>query len=191
MSYAEVPVRTVGGRLALDFLNTADWSQDGAVIHEKLGCEKDVRRWTDALNITQFVDDGRACDLAALRDLRAELRELFLSAVVGRAPNAVAIQQINDLLALTANTSWMVRVANQPWLAVESSLLDLILTSTKAILSDPREIGRVGMCAGPECGWFFLDESRNRQRKWCMMETCGNRAKARRYYAARTDQPEP
>lgn len=37
-------------------------------------------------------------------------------------------------------------------------------------------------CEGPECGWFFLDESRNRRRRWCSMESCGNRAKARRFY---------
>jgi predicted RNA-binding Zn ribbon-like protein len=37
-------------------------------------------------------------------------------------------------------------------------------------------------CEGAQCGWFFLDESRNRRRRWCSMESCGNRAKARRFY---------
>ena len=32
------------------------------------------------------------------------------------------------------------------------------------------------------CGWLFLDTSRNGSRRWCDMSTCGNRAKARRYY---------
>jgi len=30
------------------------------------------------------------------------------------------------------------------------------------------------------CGWLFLDRSRARSRRWCVMEDCGARAKARR-----------
>ena len=33
------------------------------------------------------------------------------------------------------------------------------------------------------CGWVFLDETKNRRRRWCSMKDCGNRAKARRHYA--------
>jgi predicted RNA-binding Zn ribbon-like protein len=29
---------------------------------------------------------------------------------------------------------------------------------------------------------MFLDLSRNHSRRWCDMTSCGNRAKARRYY---------
>ncbi|MCL4825828.1 MAG: CGNR zinc finger domain-containing protein [Caldilinea sp.] len=32
------------------------------------------------------------------------------------------------------------------------------------------------------CGWLFFDASRNRSRRWCSMEDCGNRAKARLHY---------
>jgi len=35
------------------------------------------------------------------------------------------------------------------------------------------------------CGWLFLDETRNRSRRWCSMKDCGNRAKARRHYRRR------
>ncbi|HXO42658.1 MAG TPA: CGNR zinc finger domain-containing protein, partial [Thermoanaerobaculia bacterium] len=41
---------------------------------------------------------------------------------------------------------------------------------------------RVRECAGSDCTWLFLDRSRNRSRRWCAMQTCGNRAKARRHY---------
>ncbi|MGH7701051.1 MAG: CGNR zinc finger domain-containing protein [Gemmatimonadales bacterium] len=37
----------------------------------------------------------------------------------------------------------------------------------------------------PSCGWFFLDASKNRSRRWCSMATCGSSAKARRYYRRR------
>jgi len=38
-------------------------------------------------------------------------------------------------------------------------------------------------CANPDCGWLFIDRSRRRNRRWCDMNECGSRAKARRYYA--------
>lgn len=44
-----------------------------------------------------------------------------------------------------------------------------------AILSKVRE------CAAEDCGWMFLDKSRNQSRRWCNMASCGNRAKAARY----------
>jgi len=43
-------------------------------------------------------------------------------------------------------------------------------------------LGRVRECDGAACTWLFLDQSRNRSRRWCSMESCGNRAKARRHY---------
>ena len=191
MSYADTPVRPVGGRLVLDFFNTADWSDDGEVIDEKLASLDDVTRWIDALGISAAVTDGRAHDLGALRSLRAELRALFLSAVKGSTPDRQVIDQVNDLLASTTQSSQLIRFTEKPWLVIESRLIDIILTSAKAVLSDPREIRRVSMCAGSDCGWLYIDESRNQKRKWCMMQTCGNRAKARRFYANKTSETAP
>ena len=39
---------------------------------------------------------------------------------------------------------------------------------------------RVRICG--HCGWLFLDLSKNHSRRWCSMEDCGNRAKAKRHY---------
>ncbi|CAN5639063.1 CGNR zinc finger domain-containing protein [soil metagenome] len=43
------------------------------------------------------------------------------------------------------------------------------------------DLSRLRICAADDCGWVFLDETRNRSRKWCDMNTCGNRAKVARY----------
>ena len=42
---------------------------------------------------------------------------------------------------------------------------------------------RIRPCAASDCQHFLIDESRANSRKWHSMETCGNRAKARRHYA--------
>ena len=39
--------------------------------------------------------------------------------------------------------------------------------------------------ACPNCGWLFLDRSRNSSRLWCDMTVCGNRHKAKRHYRRR------
>lgn len=41
---------------------------------------------------------------------------------------------------------------------------------------------RVRKCANPECLLWFLDVSKNGSRRWCSMETCGNRAKVGRFH---------
>jgi predicted RNA-binding Zn ribbon-like protein len=51
-----------------------------------------------------------------------------------------------------------------------------------SLFCSPRA-ARIGVCDGGNCGWLFLDESRGKQRRWCDMNDCGSRAKARRYYA--------
>lgn len=46
-------------------------------------------------------------------------------------------------------------------------------------LSSLRE--RLKICRNPECGWLFLDRTRNQNRVWCDMSFCGNRAKVSRH----------
>lgn len=46
---------------------------------------------------------------------------------------------------------------------------------------------RLRACDGDGCGWLFIDESRNRSRRWCDMSDCGNRAKVRRYRTRHAD----
>jgi len=39
---------------------------------------------------------------------------------------------------------------------------------------------RLRVCGGENCGWAYVDRSRNGLRRWCEMETCGTTAKNRR-----------
>jgi len=41
---------------------------------------------------------------------------------------------------------------------------------------------RICRCQNPGCVLWFFDTTRNGTRRWCSMEVCGNRAKARRHY---------
>jgi predicted RNA-binding Zn ribbon-like protein len=46
--------------------------------------------------------------------------------------------------------------------------------------------GRLRPCANDECQLFLLDRSRPGKARWCSMEVCGNRMKARRHYSRTT-----
>jgi predicted RNA-binding Zn ribbon-like protein len=59
------------------------------------------------------------------------------------------------------------------------------LHGIRLVLSPPPQPAR--SCDG--CGWYFLDTSRGRRRRWCSMKTCGNQAKVARFRASHPDRP--
>lgn len=164
-------MRPVGGRLILDFVNTADWTASGAIAHEKIEDPDDLAIWLRALGL------GEARPPASLPDL-IRARFLFRQALTtGRISG--------DLGALLTRSHAPCAVAAGELhrQAARRPLLDLLTVSFLSLGADTRETARLKICPGHECGWLFIDETRNARRKWCAMETCGNRAKASRHYA--------
>jgi predicted RNA-binding Zn ribbon-like protein len=70
------------------------------------------------------------------------------------------------------------------WPAEKPDLRQILwpVIQSAADLVTSTDISRVRECGAPDCNWLFLDRSRGGRRRWCDMSTCGNRAKARRYY---------
>lgn len=65
--------------------------------------------------------------------------------------------------------------------ALDRMLWPVIQTALDLLTSG--DLDRVGECADDRgCGYLFIDTSRNHSRRWCSMESCGNRAKAMRHY---------
>ena len=71
---------------------------------------------------------------------------------------------------------WKAEEAERP----EQMLWPIALSAAELLTSDRLRLVR--QCAADDCAWLFLDESRNRSRRWCDMSVCGNRQKARRHY---------
>ena len=176
MSYsAGHPVRPIAGRLALDFVNTADWRDGDRVAHEKIVTLDDVAYWMRALHLP----DLRLPDsVGEILEFRRALRRIF----TGSAGKAHDVNILNRRLAGLSEAVLIAGEGGGGALAGALPLLDILAISSVSILGDLRERERIKRCPGENCGWLFLDETRNGRRKWCMMETCGNRAKARRNY---------
>jgi predicted RNA-binding Zn ribbon-like protein len=176
MGYADGhPVRMIGGRIALDFLNTADWTAAGEICHETLAALADLRVWSDALGLP---DTRLPSDIAEAHHLRRTLRARF---VMGGQHQDGPMPDIGRV-TLDSNEALVNLRAR--------AILEIVTLSALSILADPQELARVKLCPGHDCGWLFLDETRNSRRTWCMMETCGNRAKATRHYARRTKRAD-
>ena len=66
----------------------------------------------------------------------------------------------------------------------------LAVVATDAVdLLDRRRSHTVKVCESPTCAAVFLDTSRGRNRRWCSMNTCGNRAKKSNMKARRDASP--
>ena len=169
------PLRLDGGRLILDFLNTADWSETGDVVHEKLECLEDVRLWMKAVGLSGY---GSPETVKELTQFRSDLRPAFLTG----QRTLLATHVINSTIKEISGDVLSQSISGAKQSYPPASLVEMIALSAASILSDVREKNRLRICPGARCGWLFLDETKNARRKWCSMEACGNREKARRNY---------
>jgi predicted RNA-binding Zn ribbon-like protein len=58
------------------------------------------------------------------------------------------------------------------------TLLPVIKSAYELLISDSST--RIKECSN--CGWLYLDQSKNNSRIWCNMKTCGNTMKTKKYY---------
>lgn len=177
----------VGGHLALDFCNTAGE-------HLSQQPEELWRDWESFLRWATQVDlVGSVSYFGLLRHPEPFGEIIQLREVVYRVGLAVArgrpiSKRDVDFIRERANAPRpKVEFSNngmhwRPALLHVSRELCAVLAGEALGLFCSSKAARVGVCEGGNCGWLFLDESRGKRRRWCDMNDCGSRAKARRYY---------
>ena len=187
--------------VCLEFANTADWHSSDRP-QETLHTYEDLLGWAVAhAVIPPALADAlrrrseREPQVAVKVHQRAiALREAVYRIFVARIAAAIPAQEDAALLNSELQRAFpQYRLdlgADGPaWhLATERAELDLPLwpiaqSAAELVLSETLR-DRVGQCADPAgCGWLFLDLSKNRSRRWCSIQDCGNRAKQRRLQA--------
>lgn len=191
-----------GGALCLDFVNT--WGDRARPEGDKLkgfdalvafavqaGLLDEARRRTLAARAKE--EPGLAAEaFAEAVRLRESLYALFAGTARGRELPARDLETLNRVLSealahlriaaqATPLTPFTWRFEPVAPVATATAPLWPIARSAADLLVSP-ELARVTQCDGSNCTWLFLDQSRTRNRRWCSMESCGNRAKARRHY---------
>ena len=191
-------LKLLGGRLSLDFVNTADWHASDHPV-EFLTSYSDLVAWSQHVGILTDHQAQRLLKEAARRPvdasavleraitLREAIYRIFWAISRGRPPQAADLATFNVELSGALAQSRIVSTAEGftwDWADAEDTLDWMLwpVAHDAAGLLTSEELDRVGQCADDRCGWLFLDTSRNRSRRWCSMEDCGNRAKARRHY---------
>ncbi len=182
MSYQNHPVRLVGGRICLDFLNTANWTSDGAIADERLACAQDLVAWCTATGLQGLALPGEERLQKDVLEFRKTLRTIVIAVIHGNQPATPDVEDFNRTITRTETYQLMKPALHGLAFGSQTTFSKAIGLLAVSLLGDNHEINRVKMCPSDNCGWLFLDESKNRRRQWCAMDLCGNRAKARRHY---------
>jgi len=190
-------------QLALDFTNTTPYHVNLSEDH--LRTYADLLSWS--LDAGSLSDDDvhRLLDIATDRPGEAEavlqkairvreaLYEILSDIAAEQTPKTGDLDTFNDALSEAMAHMRIVATGNGfgwSWVGgednLERMLWPVVWSAAELLMSD--DLKYLRECGGHDCDWLFLDTSRNHSRRWCSMDTCGNRAKARRHYRrARSD----
>ena len=196
----------ISGRLCLDFANTVS-SRTGVPRREYLPTYGELVAWARHVDI--LADDEASvllCSAARHPDLATAVleRAIALRETICRVFAAIAQDRECEETDLTAlNAALHPALARLEVRSLAGGFewtwgwgeddLDWILwpvARSAADLLTSEDVGRVGQCAREGCDWLFVDGSKNRSRRWCMMEVCGSRVKAGRYYRRKKEEAE-
>ena len=192
------------GAPALDFVNTVV-SRRGTP-NDLFSDYAGLLNWAEQAGLVSpeqratLAKKAKAAPSAASRILcrATELREILFRVISG----IVADQPI-DPPTLSGLNRWYQEAAARRHLVQDGTSLKLnfgenmdcmlwrVVDSAVSILASPDLGSRLRICAGRTCAWTFLDFSRKRNRRWCDMSVCGNRAKVQRHYQRSHTRGQP
>jgi predicted RNA-binding Zn ribbon-like protein len=193
----------IGGRLCLDFLNSVGArriSQFGEITirDETLNDYLDLLAWgrharaltkaeveTLAHESRRQQKEAAAVFHRAIR-LREALYSICKAKLSHKQPRETDLLVLNEELRLARDAEQLVFEKtgfdwqwSTPDSALDRVLLPIARSAAELLTQD--DLSRLRQCGGDDCGWIFLDTSRNRGRRWCDMRDCGNVAKVRRF----------
>ena len=125
--------------------------------------------------------DASEQQLAAARELREAIFAIFAAITEDRAPDDRDLRALNRVYQQAMAHGAAIHdgeeftwgwedereALDRPLWPLAKSAVDLLLTG---------DLRRLRKCAADDCGWLFYDTSRNQSRRWCSMQSCGNRA---------------
>jgi predicted RNA-binding Zn ribbon-like protein len=119
------------------------------------------------------------------RTLRERLHDTFAATSAGRMPGAPTLDALAAELSRWYSHGRLVPDSDRlQWVyagldELERPLWEIARAAARVVTSP--SVMRVRACAAADCGWWFLDDTKNHSRRWCDMKICGNRDKVRRF----------
>jgi predicted RNA-binding Zn ribbon-like protein len=173
---------------ALDLANSA-MSLPGGLSIDLLGTPARAGQWLAGHGLAPADAGLQEICAARMRSLREHVRALFASHLGGHPAPAAALTAVNDALTRVPTASplsWdpthgLHRTAPHPTDQIVDHALGLLAADTADLLTGP-DAERLTACGSAPCSRYLL---RTGRRHWCSVR-CGDRARAARAYARRT-----
>lgn len=175
----------LAGNLGLDLCNTIAGRFDPAP-RDRLAAPDGFQAWAAARGLPAG-DRPDEAGLAAIRRLRDALHRLG-DARAGDAPLPADAVAVLDAAWTEAQAAKRVVLEGGRVTVIDETRADWRRLYHRIVEDAVRLFGgdgldRLKLCAGENCGWLFLDHSKNRSRRWCTMADCGTLTKVRRFRA--------
>ncbi|QOV33446.1 CGNR zinc finger domain-containing protein [Streptomyces ferrugineus] len=180
--HARFPEFRLGKVLATSFTATLTERRGDAV--ERIPTPQRLVDWLAVNGLA--VDSCTTAQLELARELRESIHAALTAAAIQDPLPASAVQVINDRSTQGRAAAILTPENNRQWRLSSTSCvedaLSVIAADSISIIAGERD-GRLALCASPTCRAAFFDTSQSRTRKWCDMNTCGNRQKKARFNA--------
>lgn len=179
---SEFPDFRLGVVLATSFTGTLSERHGEAV--ERIPTPRRLVDWLSiyGLDVLSCTPD----QLGLARELRESIHAAATASALQAPLPACAVRILNDRSRQGRATARLTPEGKHRWQLQPASALEdalgVIAADAIAVIAGERD-GRLALCASPTCRAAFFDTSRSRTRRWCDMNTCGNRQKKRRFHA--------
>lgn len=179
---AGFPDFRLGTVLATSFTATLTERRGDAV--ERIPTPQRLVDWLAVYGLA--VDSCTTAQLDLARELRESIHAAATAAATQEALPASAVQVINDRSAQGRAAAVLTPEGERRWQLGSASrvedALSVIAADAISIIAGERD-GKLALCASQSCRAAFFDASQSRTRRWCDMNTCGNRQKKARFHA--------
>jgi predicted RNA-binding Zn ribbon-like protein len=169
-----------GGHAALDLAATLAGRLKPQHM-ELLATPTDLDRWLVAAGLAAGKPRSTDRDVKLAR----ELRETIYALAIGRGSDADRIR-LNAVAAAGAAPPQLDASGKLVRSGTAAQLLSSLAQQAVELFGGPNFV-RVRQCEGNGCARLFVDLSRSGARRWCSMESCGNRAKAKTFRGRRDE----
>ncbi|MDG9728559.1 MULTISPECIES: CGNR zinc finger domain-containing protein [unclassified Streptomyces] len=188
--HGEVPDFRLGNVLATSFTATLTERRGDAV--ERIPTPRRLVDWLAVNGLA--VESCTPAQLDLARALRESIHAAATAAAIQEPLPASAVQVINDRSVQGRAAAVLTPEGNREWrlgsAARVEDALSVIAADAISVIAGERD-GKLALCASPTCQAAFFDTSQSRTRKWCEMNTCGNRQKKARFNAKQRSTPRP
>ncbi|MET7943198.1 CGNR zinc finger domain-containing protein [Streptomyces sp. NPDC005302] len=182
------PEFRLGSVLATSFTGTLSERHGDSV--ERIPAPHRLVDWLAVSGLA--VDSCTTVQLDLARELRESIHAAATAAAVQDPLPASALHVINDRSAQGRAAAILTPEGERQWrlgpVSGVEDALGVIAADAIGIIAGERD-GRLALCASPTCRAAFFDTSQSRTRKWCDMNTCGNRQKKARFQANQRKGP--